>query len=394
MSFLLPYEWNLLYLHNMKELYAEFIDKLKKLFGSFDEEHKRFQKASNSEISRELGYSDAQFSRLINKSATEGEYHRALQNVNRILRVKKLEDQVLELGGHGRNWIKKPIWFFAFLGVLIISFFAIYGIWYDSSLGDTNSPQPRDAMLKWTFETSFVNPYTKLDDLPDDCNYPCYKYQGKWRLKNGYKIPFFRERSGFHYSAIEVNMYARCMSEESKKGDIMEGYEYQKHEIWYDQRELPIDSFLLGPYGERSAAYQALNFSEDPNFIKVATLHTFFRNEFLIDSTMIYRTGKVIGRDMEITSRAILKEQLGKEQLVNDIEYELNQIAANRLEDFSIPISCEPSQVPHIDFHQVNEGDEMVFDCELTTSRVPFSYTKIFTLEQQYIKNTCRSLGQ
>jgi hypothetical protein len=69
----------------MKDSYINFVNKLKKLYGAFDERLKKFEKAPNSEISRDLGYSDAQFSRLINESATEGEYSRANQNAERIL---------------------------------------------------------------------------------------------------------------------------------------------------------------------------------------------------------------------------------------------------------------------------------------------------------------------
>jgi|TARA_R100000027_G_C2196688_1_gene78621 uncharacterized protein YceH (UPF0502 family) len=47
-----------------------------------------------SEFARELGYSDAQFSRLINGAATEGEYQRANQNLNRLQLIDKLTNQI------------------------------------------------------------------------------------------------------------------------------------------------------------------------------------------------------------------------------------------------------------------------------------------------------------
>lgn len=54
-------------------------------------------------------------------------------------------------------------------------------------------------------------------------------------------------------------MYTRCLSEKSTVENLLEGYEYQKHEIWYDRRELPIDSFFEeGSYRE---FYQNLDFS-------------------------------------------------------------------------------------------------------------------------------------
>ena len=248
--------------------------------------------------------------------------------------------------------------------------------------------QERDEMLRWAFETSFVNSYTKLDDLPEDCNYPCYKYQGKWKLKNEYKMPFFRERSGFHYQAVEVNMYVRCMSEKSISGNLFEGYEYQKHEIWYDKRELPIDSFMNEDASLKDF-YITMDLNKEADFVKVATVHTFFRNEFEIDSIYIKRNGKVIGRDLEFESDETLQGLLS-EDIKNDIAGELNRIATNRLQDFSRPISCENALAPAQDFHMIKEGDEMSFDCQLTTSRVPMNYTKTYILTDQFIKNICR----
>lgn len=373
----------------MKDLYSDFIQKLKKLFGKFDEDLKRFEKASNSEIARELGYSDAQFSRLINESATVGEYQRAIKNTDRILTINQLQD---DLEKSGKRVVVKanPLWLIlsVALGICVV------GLMVFLLMGNDKAHDPvsiqRDYMLKWAFETSFINPYVKLDDLPDDCDYPCYKYQGKWELNKPYKIPFFRERNGFHYLATEVNMYARCMAEQDDSGKIFEGLEYQKHEIWYDQRELPIDSFISESNSRLNESYQNLNFSKDKNFTKVATVHTFFRNEFEIDSAYIYRTGKVIGRDLEFAPSEKLQEKFSSDgKIIQDIENELNRIASNRLKDFSKPISCGHAAVPNINYHLVKDGDVMSFDCQLTTSRVPMNYTKTYVLVNQYIKNNC-----
>ncbi len=371
----------------MDQLYNEFVDKLVKLYGKYDEEQRRFEDASNAKISRELGYSDAQFSRLINESATDGEYKRVIQNLDRILRLKQLENRVSS-ETHAGSWLVSRGWFFV-SAVLVIILLLTWFYFPRTGAGPAAGANevPRDDMLRWTFETSFVNPYIKLDDLPEDCNYPCYKYQGNWKLKEGYKIPFFRERSGFHYVAVEVNMYARCISEEDASGELLEGYEYQKHEIWYDQRELPIDTFLNDDSSLKDF-YTNMDFNEVSEFVKVATVHTFFRNEFRIDSAIIRRTGKVIGRDLEFVPSEELDPILSKE-IQRDIQGELNRIATNRLEDFSRPVSCGDSVVPQSDFNLVMEGDEMSFSCKLTTSRFALDYTKTFVLEEQYIKNVC-----
>ena len=373
----------------MEELYNDFIDKLKELFGDFNEENKRFDSISNSNVARKLGYSDAQFSRLINFSATEKEYQRAIQNTERIITIIKLKKELEEKGTVPNDSPKKPLWKIT-SGILAISLLVIL-VFIGTYQGETKvvSP-PRDAMLQWSFENSFVNPYTKLDDLPDDCNYPCYKYQGQWGLDSQYKIPFYIESNGFHYQATEVNMYTRCMSEKSSDGSVLEGYEYQKHEIWYDKRQLPINSFINNGNSNLKHSYESLDFTTDDNFVKVAVVHTFFRNEFKITDSLIYRTGKVLGRDLEFTPKSELEKRIKNNAIIKHIKNELNLIATKHLEDFSKPISCNASKVANPDFNAVKDGDKMSFNCTLTTSKVAMNYSKTFVLKNQYIKSTCR----
>lgn len=369
----------------MENTYREFVSQLKKLYGEYDETHKKFEKAPNSEIARELGYSDAQFSRLINESATEGEYARANQNARRILTLLHLERQVKVLSVK-----KSPARRFV-SGVIIAAIALALGYLLGGKMSDPVVKEaPRYDMLRWSFETEFINSYTKLKDLPQDCNFPCYKYQGKWELKNAYKLPFFRERSGFHYLATEAHMYARCMPEKSASGTVIEGYEYQNHEIWYDKRELPIDSFVTQNGLDLISSYRGLDFRNDDNFVKVAYVHTFFRNEFNLDSAQVIRNGKVIGRDVEFVPEAELRDELGNNGLVKAVLNEVSQIIANRLEDFSRPVNCVPASVPRPNFHEINEGSEMHFDCRLTTGRVSIPYRKTYVLVDQYVKNRCR----
>ena len=324
---------------------------------------------------------------MIHESATVGEYQRAIQNIERILRVLYLEEELSKSGGGLES--RKTFWVAGFI-ILMIGITGLLIVVFLSSGKNATEEIARDDMLKWTFETSFVNPFTKLDDLPDNCDFPCYKYQGKWTLNKEYKIPFFREQSGFHYLATEVNLYTRCMSEKDSAGNTLEGYEYQKHEIWYDKRELPIDSFIYHNNYQLRNFYQDMDFTKDEDFVKVATVHTFFRNEFTIGPESIIRTGKVIGRDLEFISDEDMQDSFGDRKKIYEIESALNRISRTRLEDFSRPIACDDSPLPNSDFHAIKNGDLMSFECQLTTSRVPMNYVKTFVLTDQYIKNTCR----
>lgn len=368
--------------------YSEFVSKLEKLFGKFDNEHKRFDRATNSKIARELGYSDAQFSRLINQTATEGEYQRAIQNVDRILSLQSLQEKLNEIQHPNKRNFEK-IWIIISVILLAITIFQSVRMYtFKNEFSVYREFIPKDHTLRWAFESSFINPFVKLDELPDDCNYPCYKYQGKWELDKTYKLPFFRERNGFHYLATSVNMYARCMTEKSNQGDIIEGYEYQKHEIWYDLREWPIDSFLTSENFLKEE-YKKLDFSEHHDFVKVANVHTFFRNEFVLDSTFIQRSGKVIGRDLEYISMDNLSKKIVSQSLTDEIQNELNRIVSNRLKDFSNPIECNIAPLINKDFNLIKDGDLMSYNCELTTSRFGIDYTKTYRLTDQYIKNRC-----
>ncbi|MFN4763669.1 hypothetical protein ACKGJN_11135 [Gillisia sp. Q332] len=371
--------------------HSSFISLLEKKYGGFTPDKNSFEATSNSKIARDLCYSDSQFSRLINNTASEGEFIRALRNVNRLLNEARLEENQtnppIETKSNKLILISIVILFMLALGFL--------GFYLGKSnfkeVENKENSNSRYEMLQWSFENKYIKPYVKLKELPADCNYPCYKYQGKWVLKSEYKIPFFRERNGFHYVAKDAVMYVRCIDERDNSGTLFEGYEYQKHEIWYDKREMPIDSFLTG--GQKTKVredYNSLNLENDPNFIKLAYVHTFFKNEFNLDSTLIYRSGKVIGRDIEFLSDEILQEKIDSSKLIAELQNEVNSIAKNRLEDFSKPVACEPTTVPKLDFHLIDEGDELNFGCQFTTGRFLVDYNKVFVLEDQYINNYCR----
>lgn len=48
------------------------------------------------------------------------------------------------------------------------------------------------------------------------------------------------------------------------------------------------------------------DFEEDPNFVKIAYVYTFFKTGFKIDNGQILRSGKTIGRDIEFIPSEVL----------------------------------------------------------------------------------------
>jgi hypothetical protein len=379
----------------MEELHKNLITKLIKRYGKFNDVNNKFESTSNSKIARDLFYSDSQFSRLINNTASEGEFKRALGNIQRLLDLDALKNQAplpIENTNIGLQ-LKRKILFFA-VGALfpLIVFGAAYFFTASSSENtEALTTDTRYEMLKWGFENTYIQPYVKLKELPKDCDYPCYKYQGKWRLKSEYKIPFYRERNGFHYLAKEAIMYARCMDERDDSGKSFEGYEYQKHEIWYDKREYPIDSFLTkGSNTEIRKSYNLSDLNKNENFVKIAFVHTFFRTEFEIDSALINRSGKALGRDIEFVEDDILQSKLPDDTSLNSLKDEIKAISANRLEDYSKPINCKPAIAPDLNFNLVSEGDEMSYNCYFSIGNFFVNYNKTYVFKDQYINNYCR----
>src|SRR5690606_400482 len=198
---------------NQTDIHQAFISKLEIHYGTFNPEKNSFESTSNSKIARDLFYSDSQFSRLINNTASEGELIRAVNNVDRLLKIHALEHQIDSLqqpktkpNSSFRKFILPTIFAIALIGLIIF---------YSGTFNKKNTPDvlgdhTRYEKLKWNFENNYIKPYITLKELPEDCYFPCYKYQGKWELKNEYKNPFFRERNGFHYIAKEAIMYASC----------------------------------------------------------------------------------------------------------------------------------------------------------------------------------------
>lgn len=378
-----------------EELHRNFITKLVMRYGTFNDTRNKFESTSNSIIARDLFYSDSQFSRLINNTASEGEFKRALGNIERLLELDQLNIKAPNKSNvlKSKTVISRNILFLLFGILFSVILYLLLNMKKDSLnvQKDNLIDETRYEMLKWGFENNFIQPYVKLKELPDDCYYPCYKYQGRWKLKDEYKIPFYRERNGFHYVAKEAVMYARCMDERDDRGESFEGYEYQRHELWYDKRELPIDSFLTkGSNTQIRKSYNLSNLDKDSNFVKIAYVHTFFRTEFEIDSSLINRTGKAIGRDIEFVSDEVLDRQLNDNMSLIGLKDEIKAIAVNRLEDYSKPISCNPALAPNIDFNLIEQGDKMSFNCHFSIGRFVVNYNKTYIFEDQYINNYCR----
>lgn len=385
----------------MHRLQRKLIDELQSIYGAYEPETNRFELKSNSVIARELFYSDSQFSRLMNGTASDGEYQRAVKVVDRY----KSYLQLLQANGEQteshiqprttlwRSLTTSGLFWGLFLGGILLG--GVIALWVfrpnptPQNQGQVFNAAVKDDLLRWAFEESDVSPYVDFNDLPDDCDYPCYRLQGVWKLDRPYKLPLFGEQRGFHYVASDANMYARCTSEKDSTGRRMEGYEYQQHEIWYDLKERPIDSFLTAPNSELlKPAYLNCDFQESDSYILLARVHTFFRNDFLLTRKAVKREGKVIGRQIEFEDFGEALAGISSLE-VGDLREVVNRIVRQQVRDFSNPIKCGDGAI-YKAYHQFEEDESLSFSCMMTTGRFPLRYTKVYRLEEQAIKNPCR----
>jgi len=139
-------------------------------------------------------------------------------------------------------------------------------------------------------------------------------------------------------------------------------------------------------------SYENLRFNEIDDFVMIGTIHTFYTNDFKLDSAGIRRQGQDIGRDLELVLGEDLKNQLNNKSLVEKIRREITQIIQDPLLDFSKPSNCGMALKPSIDFNDISAGDEMIYNCQMIMAgRFPIGYTKTYVLVDQFIKDRCIS---
>ena len=86
----------------------QFIKHLEQLFGPWNRTTSRFGSTSFGEISKSLSISPSQFTKLISGTATEGMYSRSQENINRLIRHKRVREQLNKLDEE-HNQLKKRI---------------------------------------------------------------------------------------------------------------------------------------------------------------------------------------------------------------------------------------------------------------------------------------------
>jgi hypothetical protein len=351
------------------QLYHTFVSELSRIYGSF--ENFQFKKATNATIASELNYSNSQFSRLIHNTASHGELERAVNSAHQLVKLKNFR-RILK----GTALISS---------IIITSLILLLAFQKNDTEHEIHSM--KDSFKNLFKEDEVRNFYTKLQDLPADCSFPSYKYQGEWVLNNAIQIPLFREKNGFHLRISNSVLYTKSAN---AQGTIMEGYELETMEIWYDLEKRVIDEFLISDSENQKLPKYKEDFLTDKNFVKLATSSSVIRHEFSFEETGIQKESSIITRDINYESDQFKKLDL-KEPTVKK---ELEKIAFGQTS--RKPINCALAPYPKADFHQIEEGDQLNFSCLFniknygnTSNLNSVLYGKSFKLKNQYISATC-----
>lgn len=81
------------------------------------------------------------------------------------------------------------------------------------------------------------------------------------------------------------------------KGNVLLVFEYLINEIWVDKRKIPLfPTYFDKETKQFTQAFNDLVFENDPNFQKVATIHSFFISKIELYKDSIVRKGEPCGR--------------------------------------------------------------------------------------------------
>lgn len=377
-------------------IHERFLHKLEEKYGTWSKPTAKFGNTSYGEIATELSISASQFSKLIYGTATEGMYIRSIENINRLLTretIREERDTALEmLQKVKRQYRRRQLIFCLLLGLLAAAmgvFFYLADDLKNNSLANFHS-HPLIKYFDQNFDAAFDSPYLRESEVNDYC--PCSAFEGEWSLAEPFKLPLpGTRRPGLYYLAKQADLRMKCSNLNAPyvpKGKALAGYEYLISEIWVDTEKEPlIPKYFDLEKKSFTPAFEALNFTEQPRFKRVAVLHAFNVNNFEIYPDSIVRRAELTGR--YVTD---LDEQLAKTYKI-DVKHIVRNVLGNLTKT-----DCKTAPNPYCNPNHLVEGvSTIAFDCIYTIEAENlglgggYPYTKKFRLEKQaYADNvTC-----
>ncbi|MEO0895692.1 MAG: hypothetical protein AAFY71_04810 [Bacteroidota bacterium] len=372
-------------------LQDQFVAKLEQKYGEWNKITSRFGSTTFGSISMDLSISSSQFSKLISGTATEGMYQRSINNINRLIELETIRKELAytkeELAGKDSNLKQShiPAWAIA-LGTFIMGGLIVYVL--TSTPHSPESPidpsltHPLSNFFDKDFTATFNSPYLGLEEVQDFC--PGSAFEGSWSLSEPYKLPIPGSgKPGLYYYGKSADVRMNCSRNDILGiglGRTLNAYEYLVNEIWVDTKMTPLSPTYFNKEKKVfTEAFDQLTFEENPSFKKVATIYSFFIDQFEIYPDSIVRKGEPVGRyatdiDEELTQTFEI-----------DLKYILNQVLGN-----FTSTRCMATENLFCDPNTLTEKESvMEFDCLYTINTENlgigggYPYKKGYRLEKQ-----------
>jgi hypothetical protein len=376
-------------------LQDQFIQKLEEQYGPWERATSRFGSATFGKIAKDLCISASQFSKLIYGTATEGMYTRSIRNVERLIEeneAKKEREKALQQWEEAKTKsrqqglvYKRRLLVFGVLALLMggtIGYALLAQQAGEAGQNQIERQHPLSPYFDREFNAAYDSPYLKESEVQDYC--PCSAYEGRWSLSAPYKLPLpGNKKPGVYYSGKSADVRMKCYKSETGgagKGHVLVAYEYLVNEIWVDTKLTPLSPTYFDKAAKTfTPAFDSLSFEGNPQFEKVATIHSFFIDKFEIYPDSITRKGEPCGRfatDID-------------QELVRTYEIDLKNVLQNVLGDLN-KTDCSPSPNPYCDPNDLQEGESVInFDCMYTITSENlgmgggYPYRKGYRLEEQ-----------
>jgi hypothetical protein len=165
------------------------------------------------------------------------------------------------------------------------------------------------------------------------------------------------------------------------RGRVLSAYEYLVNEIWLDTKMTPLSPKYFNEKDLTfTSEFEALTFEDNPQFKKVATIHSFFTDRFEIYPDSIVRKGEPCGRYASDIDQALAAEY------EIDVKYILKNVLGNMT-----TTRCSATANPFCDPNDLQEGESnIIFECIYTINNENlgigggYPYQKGYLLLQQH----------
>ncbi|MFK7922475.1 MAG: hypothetical protein AB8H47_10990 [Bacteroidia bacterium] len=355
-------------------LKENFIAKLEDRYGAWNEIRSKFGATSFGVISRDLSISASQFSKLISGTATEGMYQRSIENIDRLIEEIRIKEELGEIKTENAQlqanlsslqsaitrsklyWLAAGLIGALVLGLIVMAFWDRKP---NSRPPLADNAHPLAAFFDQDFQANFNSPYLDLSEVQAYC--PCSAYEGVWELDKTYKLPLPGSgKPGLYYLSRSADVRMKCSRYDTLKvgkGRVLMGYEYLINEIWVDKTMAPLSPLYFDKGSKRfTQAFEDLNFDQEPNFAKVATIHSFFIDKFELYDDSIVRRGEPYGRFATDIDEALAQ------QYEVDVKYILEQVVGNLT-----TTNCAAAINPFCDPNDLKAGQSSInFECLYT----------------------------